>query len=54
LDTDVILKGGNIWVKVKLGFGILTKEHLKALTSDGKFEGVNPVDDTTITLVFSK
>ncbi len=54
LDADVAIKNGYIWVKVRLGHGILSKEQMKALTSDSKFEGANPVTDTEITLIFSK
>lgn len=54
LDKDIALKNGSIWVRVKLGYGLLTKEMLKTLSSEGTFQGVNPVDNTTITLVFSK
>lgn len=54
LDRDIALKSGNIWVKVTLGQGLLTKEMQKALTSEGNYLGANPVNNTTITLVFSK
>ncbi len=54
LDTDVAVKSGYIWVKVRLGTGVLDKEKMKALCSDGKFVGVNPITNTEISLVFSK
>ncbi len=54
LNKDIVVKDGQIWVRVNLGVGVLDKEKLKILCADGKFAGVNPVDNSTITLVFNK
>lgn len=54
LDRDVALKNGNVWVRLAIGNGVISKEQLKALCSEGSFVGANPVDNQTITLVFSK
>lgn len=54
IDEDVAVKNGNIWVKIRLGSGILTKDTLKALTGDAKFKAINPNTDSEVTLIFSK
>lgn len=54
LDTDVAVKGGYIWVKLRVGTGILDKEKMKALCGDAKFQGANPINNEEMSLVFSK
>lgn len=54
LESDVAVKGGYIWVRIRLGTESLSNEQLKALCSEGKFKGLNPVSNTEITLIFDK
>lgn len=54
LDEDIALSGGNIWVRVELGNKAIANEQLKALASDSKFRGLNPISNTELALVFSK
>lgn len=54
LDKDVAIRGGYIWVRVPLGYGSLSKEQLKALCGESKFQGLNPISDTELTLIFDK
>lgn len=53
-DRDVAISGGNIWVKIRLGTGYLSKDQLKELGSESNFVGVNPVNNTEVTLIFEK
>ncbi len=52
LDNEVIARKGLIWVKVNIGNKAITAEQLKALSSDKRFKGLNPLSDTELTLVF--
>jgi hypothetical protein len=44
----------HIWVRIGVGHGYLDSEQLKALASDSKFAGLNPISNTDITLIFKK
>jgi hypothetical protein len=54
LDTNMVIKGDNIWLKYDIGNNIMQSETLKALCSDSKFAGVDPVSQTEISIIFKK
>lgn len=54
LDTDIAIRGGYIWLRYSIGHDAISNDQLKALCSDSKFRGINPISDTELTLIFDK